>query len=107
MKDSYEKDPFAEYDKYWDELEKQEDEIIKKQEKEYRFEDTDASKYHFEKNPEMTKKFVKLFIGFIFFFVFYLFLRTGKVYLQYISTPFIVIGVFSVLFSFLSRNKHN
>ena len=39
MKDSYEKDPFAEYDKYWDDLDKQEEKTKKKSHKEYHFDE--------------------------------------------------------------------
>lgn len=37
MADNFDKDPFAEYDKYWDELDQKEEDVKKKQRKEYRF----------------------------------------------------------------------
>lgn len=89
MKDSYEKDPFAEYDKYWDNLDEKEKEVNQKQEKMYGFKDIDQKRTNKQSVliPEKYHKFIIAIIGVAALFFF------GKT--SFIS-PFIIFIVIAV-----------
>lgn len=69
MKDSYEKDPFAEYDKYWDDLDKKEETKEHRSHKAYRF-DTQKSDTSSTGQNKALSMFVKGIIIFVIMSVF-------------------------------------
>lgn len=86
-----EKDPFAEYDKYWDELDQIENKTKKKQEEEYHFDDFSEKKeekpYQFKMKP---MSLLMVVIGLIAFFNF---IPMGFMILPQAIFLFIFVGV--------------
>ncbi len=92
MADSYEKDPFAEYDKYWDELDKKEEEVNRKQQKTYHFDDIEQEPTH-QHDTNKQKAILSTIVGIGFVFtVIFLFVDSGGFILSPI-TLFIIIGI--------------
>ena len=103
MKDGYEKDPFAEYDKYWDELDEQEEDFKKKSDQSYT--------YGEQRNSANDRQTVAIgmltvFITFGFFIAVILIIFTGIgfiIFMPFLFVMFMII-VISVMISKIKRN---
>ncbi len=103
MKDSFDKDPFAEYDKYWDDLDKQEDKVKEKNKRDYAFNDVEAPD-----NLDRTSTGKKAGISFGFigiglaFTMAYIFIDSSNT----VFTPVIGIIIFGIIMSAINKNKN-
>ncbi len=104
MKDSYDKDPFAEYDKYWDDLDKKEELSNRKRKKDFHFKQTPSQTNRHEN--DINKKAVSIFIGVFFLFMFGSVLI--PIIINFTSSPFdsypgmgMNISVFAPFFGFI------
>ncbi len=98
MKDSYDKDPFAEYDKYWDDLDKIEKQDEQKEE--YRFH---PEKMEDQKPTEFDFKKILPIIFSIGLFLFIVIPSSSNSGVTF--TPFIILIVFGVIISNISKKN--
>ena len=105
MKDSFDEDPFAEYDKYWDELDRLEEKAKKKEEQRFHPKEQRDDK----PNDINRKKFTSvIFVIGVFIAFYYIFVGTfDKSVLKVISQPFILFIIIGIIISSVNKkNKH-
>lgn len=88
---AHEKDPFAEYDKYWDELDQIEEKSNKQQEKQYEYYD---NKQYGNQYKQLSNKWIGVIVGVILLFVF---ARFGIFLLFFIPQILFVLFVFFIV----------
>ncbi len=103
MKDSFDEDPFAEYDKYWDDLDRLEEKNKKREEYQ-----SHPEKHHDDKPREIDRKNMWKIIFVIGIFIAFYSTATdgpGFFMIRMISTPLMMLIIISIIISAINKKN--